>query len=251
MPQTNEGILLLIGALFLLLGLLGGGFEISAIKIPPVGKYTRGFAFLIGAIVFGLGLIRLIFPLPQTPLVAVVTPTPLPPTPTAVIPSPLPPTITRAPSPVNTIPPIETLSPETPTIQTLPATATIQDVRVEYDQTRFEKLGMVIHVSFNVTGMQEREGRVTAYFAQRSGETLQDKNGEYNTVDGQVSAGASFTPGYAVTQYDDLEIFMPYDELELGAGDYALKFHVEIWEKAHPENPALAISPDIDFDFKK
>lgn len=148
MPQTNEGVLLLIGALFLLLGLLGGGFEISAIKIPPVGKYTRAFAFVIGSIVFGLGVMRLVFPTPTpAPAVAQIT-APPPPTAAQTIapPSPLPPTQTPAPSPVNTtVPPTAlppTAAPTLPPAQTSTALAAlIQNVSVEYDQTRFEKNG--------------------------------------------------------------------------------------------------------------
>lgn len=262
MPQSNEGILLLVGALFLLLGLLGGGFEVSAIKIPPVGKYTRAFAFVIGASVFGLGLLRLALPVTQPTVVTVIptalqatavpttAPTAIPPSP--LPPSPLPPTISIAPSATPTVS-LPTLPPPTegPEGTVLPQSASIQDVHVDYDVTRFEKKGMVIHVKFSITGMKNQEGRATAYFARQDGEALKDKNGQYNTTDGQVSTGESFTPGYEVTQYDNLELFIPYDELELGPGAYKLKFHVEVWERAHPEKSALAISPDIDFDFSK
>jgi hypothetical protein len=48
MPSTPEGLLLVIGAIFLSIGILGGGFELSAIKIPPVGNYPRIFAFITG-----------------------------------------------------------------------------------------------------------------------------------------------------------------------------------------------------------
>lgn len=250
LPQSNEGILLVIGALFLLLGLLGGGFEISAIKVPPVGKYTRGFAFVIGALVFGLGMLRLIMPPQAAPAVSVPTAPPPTATTVALLPSPVPPTATLAPTQTREIPtppPATTVSATT----TLPQAATIQDIWVTYDQTRFQKVGMVIHVKFSVSGMKDRESRATAYFRQRTGEPLLDQNGAFNTTDGKVSAGESFTPGYEVTQYDNLEIFMPYDELELGPGKYDLQFHVELWEKAHPEKPALAVSPVVDFDFSK
>jgi hypothetical protein len=50
LPSTPEGLLLVIGAIFLSIGILGGGFELSAIKIPAVGKYPRIFAFITGII---------------------------------------------------------------------------------------------------------------------------------------------------------------------------------------------------------
>jgi hypothetical protein len=50
MPSTPQGLLLVIGSIFLSIAILGGGFEISAIKIPPVGNYPRIFAFFTGLI---------------------------------------------------------------------------------------------------------------------------------------------------------------------------------------------------------
>jgi len=87
MPQTNEGTLLFIGAIFFLIGILGGGFEVSAIKIPSVGKIIRLISGVIGVIFMGIAVSLYIFPLvypqsitaasaPITPrLIAVAPPT--------------------------------------------------------------------------------------------------------------------------------------------------------------------------------
>ncbi len=242
MPQSNEGILLIVGALFLLLGLLGGGFEISAIKIPPVGKFTQTFALVIGALVFGLGLMRLFLPTPPPGIVVLPTATAVALIPSAV-PSPAPTATPNIPTP---LPPTESVS-----TTALPVAAKIQDIWVDHNVTRFQRVGMLIHIKFNVSGMKDQEGRATAYFYQRDGGALQSADNTFNTSDGKVAAGESFTPGYDPAQYDDLQIFMPYDELELGAGKHELKFYIALWEKAHPENPSLAESPWIDFDFTK
>jgi hypothetical protein len=63
MPQNNEGILLFIGAIFFLIGILGGGFEISAIKIPSVGKIIRIISGGIGVIFMSIAIYLYIFPL--------------------------------------------------------------------------------------------------------------------------------------------------------------------------------------------
>ena len=78
MPQTNEGVLLFIGAVFFLIGLLGGGFEVSAIKIPPIGKFPRFLASGMGVMFMGLAITRLIFPSfpPPPSAISVVTETP-------------------------------------------------------------------------------------------------------------------------------------------------------------------------------
>ncbi len=249
MPQSNEGVLLVIGALFLLLGLLGGGFEVSALKFPPIGKFTRAAAVAIGAVVFGAGMFRLLFPLPPAaPLSVVVL------QPTAVPPSPQAPT--NVPAPPTALPPTATSAPTLilPTsvavVTKLPISARIDDINVEYDVTRFERVGMVIQVKLRLTGLKDVPCQAVAYFHDRAGAPLVDQNGTFTTVDGNVSTFTNFTPGYEDTEYNPLEIFLPYDELELGTGVHELKFDVNIFD-TRATDKALAVSPYVDFDFRK
>ncbi len=95
MPQTEVGWLLVIGAFFLLLGTLGGGFEASNIKIPAINKVARYFSLAIGTILLVAALIRLFSP----PAAA----SPVVPTPTvAPVPASAP---TKAPAPAETASP--------------------------------------------------------------------------------------------------------------------------------------------------
>jgi hypothetical protein len=55
LPTTSPGILLVLGAVFLLIAVVGGGFEVSALKVPPLGKYQRVFALLAGIVLIMLG----------------------------------------------------------------------------------------------------------------------------------------------------------------------------------------------------
>ena len=55
MSLTAETVLILIGALFLLIGLLGGGIEISAIKVPTAGAPQRAVLGLIGIVMLVVG----------------------------------------------------------------------------------------------------------------------------------------------------------------------------------------------------
>ena len=103
MPQTNEGILLFVGAIFFLIGILGGGFEISAIKIPSVGKYIRVISGAIGLIFMGIAVWLYIFPQ-------------VPPQPTAI------PTVSSEPAAIAVAPPTATIQPgETSAPVTSPA----------------------------------------------------------------------------------------------------------------------------------
>lgn len=258
MPQSNEGVLLVIGALFLLLGLLGGGFEVAAFKVPPVGKYTRAIALVLGAVVFGAGLFRLLFTpapipipiaavtlVPTAPPTAPPTLTPIPPTLTPE-PSPTTPPTPAPPTPIPTIPPPTVISPTVAVNTGLPITGKFDDIHVEYDITRFERKGMVIHIKFSVTGLKGIQCKAVAYFYQRTGEALKDTNGTFTTVDGSVSASDVFTPGYESTVYDDLQVFIPYEELGLGPGTHNLKFNVLLFDLRNT-NQAIAVSPDVNF----
>ena len=114
MPQTNEGTLLFIGAIFFLIGILGGGFEVSAIKIPSVGKLIRIISGGIGVIFMGIAVSLYIFPLlPSQPITvpnALITPRfiTVAPSPAAVQPGETPMLVT-SPVPPSPIPPVSIL----------------------------------------------------------------------------------------------------------------------------------------------
>jgi hypothetical protein len=62
-PMLGDiGILLIISAVFLLIGLVGGGFELSAIKFPMVDKPIRFAMSGIGGVLLIVALIRLLYP---------------------------------------------------------------------------------------------------------------------------------------------------------------------------------------------
>ncbi len=74
MPQTDTGILLVVGAVFFLIGLLGGKLEIKDIKITtPTGKIIRIILGVIGLIMMGIAISQFIFPF--APTQSTVTPT--------------------------------------------------------------------------------------------------------------------------------------------------------------------------------
>jgi hypothetical protein len=258
MPQTNEGILFIIGAVFFLIGLLGGGMEISAIKIPPIGKLTRFLVFGMGALLMGVALYRFLSPagspaaaqLPEntpTPTIIVPTPTetPLPPTPTSEPPSPTP----QPPTPTS-VPPTLTSQPVETSTQIAPVgSGRIEDIWVDYDVFQFEQKGMRIHVKFAVDGYKDVSCQIVAYFYFASGEQLVDYNGEYATTGNNVAVYLPFTPVYESAAFSDFQLFMPYSELELADGQYALKFSVYIWDLS--SDTTITSSPDVFFDYSQ
>lgn len=103
MPQSTEGVLIVIGAVFFLIGVLGGGLEISAIKIPPLERLARWLILAMGLVLLLIGIFRVLFPPAAAPAtsVAIATAAPAPALPTATTAAPPtapPPTPTSAPS---------------------------------------------------------------------------------------------------------------------------------------------------------
>ena len=60
MSLTAEGVLIVVGALFILIGILGGGFEASVIKIPQTGKLQRVVSFGVGSALMIAGMVFLL-----------------------------------------------------------------------------------------------------------------------------------------------------------------------------------------------
>ena len=58
MPENPQVTLLILGALFLLIALVGGGFEVSVIRVPNVGIIPRTLAGLLGLLLLLIGLPR-------------------------------------------------------------------------------------------------------------------------------------------------------------------------------------------------
>jgi len=110
------------------------------------------------------------------------------------------------------------------------ASCKLEDIEVEHNVTKDGLKGMKIKVSFTVYNLLSQKCMLAAYFYTSDGEALLDRNNKYTTVGGKVSASASFTPSYQASKFTRHEIFIPYDELELGSGEHSLKFKVSVWD---------------------
>lgn len=118
------------------------------------------------------------------------------------------------------------------------ASASIDKVWVDHNVYQNSVKGMKIHVKFNVYNMLGCTGRVSAYFYYDNNQNtpLKDYNQNFRTADGNVSCGKDFTPGYTNCVYEDLEIFMPYNELHCtNTGKYELKFFLSVWSDHNVE----------------
>lgn len=259
MPQSTEGVLLVIGALFFLIGLLGGGFEVSAIKIPPIEKYPRAVVFAMGILLLLAGLFRIVVPPTPAGVVAAntvtvpATFTPAPPTAT-----PLPPTSTPQ-APTATAQPAATATQAVSPTPTFLSSANIQNVTVDYDVTKFGQTGMLIHINFTANGMKDMKGLAIAYFYDDNGQKLTSHDTKdlaadglykYQATDGQLIVWDYFLPVYDSSVFGDFQLFLPYTAVELASGKYNLKFRVQVSDLRNTARP-LAAAPDVTFSFSR
>lgn len=107
--------------------------------------------------------------------------------------------------------------------------------------------GMRIHSHFFVHYAKSLQMSVNYYFYYNDNRVLRDTNKSYCSVDGQVSCSSKLNPGYERTEYSDLSVFMPYDELHLSRGNYHLKFRGEVFYAGK----SYGISDWVYFDFNK
>ncbi|MEP6900433.1 MAG: zinc ribbon domain-containing protein [Actinomycetota bacterium] len=101
-------------------------------------------------------------------------------------------------------------------------------VWVDYNKTETDGLGMWVHLKFEVTNLKGVDSHVIIYFQKSDGTSLNNGTGDYRASDGRVAAIKDLKPGFDTTVYEDLEIFMPYSQLNLTSGKYNLKMDIDL-----------------------
>jgi hypothetical protein len=122
--------------------------------------------------------------------------------------------------------------------------AAYKNMWVDYDIEENGRWGMRIHLKFEVYNMKDTDGYVAIYFTKKDGSKLYTNNTSYSSKDGQVALYKSIRPEYTKAVYNDLVLFMPYQEFNLQPGKYDLKMEVNLIYK----NGGI-ISPLASYNF--
>ena len=116
--------------------------------------------------------------------------------------------------------------------------ATFEDARIVHNVTVDDEKGMRVHAKFRVRYGKGVPCMMIAYFYydDQSNTPLKASSDpdyrRYRTTNGQVSATSNFTPAYDPAVYNDLQLFIPYDALNMASGDtYELKFYLALYDK--------------------
>ena len=99
---------------------------------------------------------------------------------------------------------------------------------VDYDVTENGQKGMRIHVKFSVLNMKDQDVRLSIYFEMKNGDKLLTNNSAYRSKSGQVAIYRTLKVTYDESNYSDVQLFMPYSELNLGKGNHDLKLDADL-----------------------
>ena len=108
---------------------------------------------------------------------------------------------------------------------------------------------LVIHVNFVVRHLKDEKITCIAYFFHENGNRLMDFNGQFRTVDGQVSTGDTSTSDYEDCRWKDFTLVIPYSELHVAPNMFystPLKYCVSVFG---PDGTCLAQSDYVSFTY--
>lgn len=130
--------------------------------------------------------------------------------------------------PVNKPP---TTTPVKPPVSTSGPVISFSDVSVDFEgyDEKTEQDGMTFTSDFKVKNGLKQEFAFAIYFYTANGTPLKDTNKKFYSTTGSVAVFKNFTPAYADAVYNQYEIFMPYEELEIECGEHSLKYSIGVW----------------------
>ena len=112
--------------------------------------------------------------------------------------------------------------------------ATYEGARIVHNVTVNGEKGMRVHANFKVRYGLDVPCMMIAYFYYDDADNTPLKSGDehYRDKKGNVAATTNFTPAYDPAVYNDLQLFVPYEALNMESGEkYALKFYLALYDK--------------------
>jgi hypothetical protein len=112
--------------------------------------------------------------------------------------------------------------------------AIYEGARIVHNVTVDGVKGMRVHAKFHVRYGKGVPSMMIAYFYYDDAQSTPLKSGDedYRDKKGNVSCHVNFTPAYDPAVYEDLQLFMPYEALNMESGEsYDLKFYLALYDK--------------------
>jgi len=103
-------------------------------------------------------------------------------------------------------------------------------LNVEHSVVRSGQKGMLFHVRFQIVNAKGHNCAAMASFTYPNGTSVPAKNDYFTTTKKQLACWIRFTPGFDAARYDDLQLFMPYDQITTERGTHDYNFCLRIWD---------------------
>jgi len=108
--------------------------------------------------------------------------------------------------------------------------AELHTTYADHNQYENGQKGMTIHTDLHIKHAAGRKCKVVVYFHYQNGDMLMDNNGKNRTPNGQCAINKIVVPNYDNTHFADLQIFMPYNELECDGQVNHLRYLVKVYD---------------------
>lgn len=127
------------------------------------------------------------------------------------------------------------------------ADVVFEDMWVDYDVTENNKKGMLIHLKFSAINMKGIDAQAAIYFQKKHGEKIEGGTG-FRSKNGQLAIYKDIKPAYDEAVYKDLQLFIPYSEIDVGKGKFDLRMKAQI---IYPSGTLIKHLKEIDFWFTR
>jgi hypothetical protein len=118
-------------------------------------------------------------------------------------------------------------SPTSPTLKKS-GSATLDKLWVDFNYKQNGVAGLLIHVKMTVRNMKDEDAYLQVLFTKQDDTPLKSSNPTYRSQSGQTAAFAAIRPVAETTNFNDLTVFIPFDEFNLPVGKYTLKMHADL-----------------------
>lgn len=105
--------------------------------------------------------------------------------------------------------------------------AVFRDAWFEDDVVENGETGVRVHVKFSIYLAKNLPAELVVRFF-NGDDALMDSDGKYKNASGEVSVKRDLKPGYDLTDYNDVALFIPYGQLDLDDGTYTLNMDIDV-----------------------
>jgi hypothetical protein len=123
--------------------------------------------------------------------------------------------------------------------------AAFHTIAAEHNVTRNEQAGMLLTSELTADNLKDRTYRVMAWVQFANGEKVPSVRG------GQARASYSNTVPYVNTKWGAFELFIPYDEIEVPAGQHSMRVYMVFTDVTNGADTRLAASEFLTFDLTR